>query len=453
MTEDIVISLDRISKMYRLFTSKSDRMKEALHPGKKVYHKEFYALNELSLKVRKGEILGVVGMNGSGKSTLLKVVAGIIQPTKGSLSVQGSVVPLLELGSGFNPEFSGYENIYFYNSILGYSRKRTDEMVARILDFAEIGDFIHQPLKTYSSGMKARLAFAVSVNVDPDVLIVDEILSVGDELFRRKSFKKMEEFFKAGKTILFVSHSEAHINQLCTRAIMLDHGRIVLEGAPKFVTMNYTKFMFSSPEKRNVLLRDFELIAKSQEEVQADLLPEPEQVRVPGRAPSTELKEVAFFIPNFHPKSTTITNNGELSVSEFCMKTTGGQKVNALVPQDEYFFSYRVSFRENLGKVNFGLGIKTITGVPASWKLMPGRGKYFPKEVGTGVTAEVTWRFRCLLMPGIYFISVSIRSEIEHTESLVYKGADVFVFKVLGEEKVDKGGIFDPGLEATVRYD
>ena len=313
MTDEIIIKAENVSKIYKLFTSKTERMKESLHPFKKKYHKEFYALDDIQLEVKKGEILGIVGMNGSGKSTLLKIIAGIIQQSSGFVKVTGNVVPLLELGAGFNPEFNGLENIYFYNTIMGHSRAETDKILHKILDFAEIGDFIHQPVKTYSSGMKARLSFAVSVNINPDILIIDEVLSVGDELFKRKSFSRIEEFFKAGKTILFVSHSAAHINQLCTRAIMLHQGNIVLQGVPKFVTMNYTKFMFSDTRKRENLLHDFQIISRNKSINNESLsLPEKE-----GDTPGETLKEIPYFIPNYDPRSTVITCNANLVVSDY----------------------------------------------------------------------------------------------------------------------------------------
>lgn len=232
--KDIVISLKGISKKYNLYNNKLDRLKESLHPRRKQYHRDFYALKNINLEVKRGEVLGIIGKNGSGKSTLLKIISNILTPTSGIVEIKGKVVALLELGAGFNPEFSGMENIYFYCSLLGFDRKQTDEIVDEIIGFAELGDYINQPVKTYSSGMKARLGFAVSVNVDPDILILDEVLAVGDELFRRKCYARMESFFKGGKTILFVSHEANSINELCSRAILLDRGRTSWKVRPRW---------------------------------------------------------------------------------------------------------------------------------------------------------------------------------------------------------------------------
>ena len=448
--EEIIIELKNVSKVYKLFGTKADRMKEALHPLKKKYHKEFYALNNIDLQVRKGEILGIVGMNGSGKSTLLKIIAGIIQPTSGSLKVKGNVVPLLELGAGFNPEFSGLENIYFYNSILGFSRKETDALVPKILEFAEIGEFIYQPIKTYSSGMRARLSFAVAVNINPDILIIDEILSVGDDLFRRKSFARIEEFFKAGKTVLFVSHSEGNINQLCSRAIMLHQGRVVLNGATKIVTMNYTRFLFSKPEKRNLLLKDFKDLT------QEHILKETERKdeKNIGAEVSSEnaekAKDVPFLIPNFIPKSTIITCNAKLTASEFTLKTITGKEVNALVQHEEYIFSFKMSFLEEIGFINFGISFKTEKGVPVSWKFYPERLKHLKEFIHHGDLMTVNWRFKCLFLPGTYFINTSMRKVTDGEVTLLYKGADIIAFRVLGSNE-DKGGIFDAGVTANIQ--
>ncbi|MCX6303970.1 MAG: ABC transporter ATP-binding protein [Bacteroidetes bacterium] len=451
---DIVISLSNVSKKYKLFNSKQERMKEALHPFKKKYHKEFYALNGIDLQVAKGEILGIVGMNGSGKSTLLKIIAGIIPPTSGSVDVTGNVVPLLELGAGFNPEFSGLENIYFYNSILGYSRKDTEEVLAKILDFAEIGDFIHQPLKTYSSGMKARLSFAVSVNINPDILIIDEILSVGDELFRRKSFAKIEEFFQAGKTILFVSHAAQNINQLCTRAIMIYNGQVVLDGPPKFVTMNYQKFIFSHPYQRERLLNDYRELTPGDDVVDEDTDNQPIEELLPINtkvsSPEILTKSEAYFIDNFNPKSTVITRNANLDISSVRIENSLGTEVNCIIPGEDYIISYKINFSEDIGHINQGIGFKTELGVVVTWRYFPNCNGFSREYYKAGDILGVKWRFRCSLIPASYFIGITIKRKSEGGEEIVYKGADIDVFQVLGEKGVDRGGFFDAGFTIEI---
>ena len=228
-----------VSKRYKLYKSKKHRAIEALVPGINKYHSVFYPIRDFNLSVKKGEIIGIIGRNGSGKSTLMKLISGVTVPTSGSIHVNGQLVPLLELGSGFHPEFTGYENIYFYTAILGYPKSIIKNKVEEIIKFADVGEFIDQPIKNYSSGMKSRLAFSVSVNIDPDILILDEVLSVGDGEFKEKSAQKIKEFFTRGKTILFVSHSMSSINDLCTRAIFIDKGELIMDDTPEKVTTYY----------------------------------------------------------------------------------------------------------------------------------------------------------------------------------------------------------------------
>jgi len=241
---DVAIKLNGVSKFYKLYDQPKDRLKEALHIFNKKYHKPFYALKNINLEIKKGDILGVVGRNGCGKSTLLKLITGVLQPDDGNISVKGKITALLELGAGFNPEFTGIDNIEFYAKILGISDLEFKEKLPQIVAFAELGDFLYQPVKTYSSGMKSRLGFSVAVHVDPEILILDEVLAVGDALFKRKCYAKMEEFFKAGKTIIYVSHDSNSVNQLCNRAVLIHEGNIIMDGAPNEVTKFYEKLLF-----------------------------------------------------------------------------------------------------------------------------------------------------------------------------------------------------------------
>ncbi len=243
MKADTVINVEHVSKIYKLYDDPLDRIKEAFHPLKKQYHRDFYALKDVTFSVCKGEILGIVGRNGCGKSTLLQILTGVLTPSGGTVEVQGKVSALLELGAGFNPELSGLENVYFKSSLLGCSEKDTRAKMDEILEFADIGDFIGQPVKMYSSGMFVRLAFAVAINVDPDILIVDEALSVGDYRFRHKCMRKFDSFLKENKTILFVTHDQGAVAQFCTRAIWLRDGEVYQDGNPNNVCNNYISFM------------------------------------------------------------------------------------------------------------------------------------------------------------------------------------------------------------------
>ncbi|AUR51592.1 ABC transporter ATP-binding protein [Aquella oligotrophica] len=226
MTNDIAIKVENLSKVYKLYNAPIDRLKEALNPFKKKYHKDFYALNGISFEVKKGDCVGIVGRNGAGKSTLLKIITGVLTPTGGRVTVNGRVSALLELGAGFNPEYTGLENIYFQGNLMGFSKLEMDARVQNILEFADIGDFIHQPVKSYSSGMFARLAFSVAINVEPEILIVDEALSTGDFMFQFKCLQKIKEFRRKGVTILFVSHSAQSIIEYCNYAVFLYQGGI-----------------------------------------------------------------------------------------------------------------------------------------------------------------------------------------------------------------------------------
>jgi teichoic acid transport system ATP-binding protein len=233
MSKDIAIEVKNLTKVYHLYNSPKDRLKEALHPLRKSYHHDFYAIKDVSFNIYKGQTVGIVGKNGAGKSTLLKMITGVLTPTNGEIKTYGKISSLLELGAGFNPEMTGLENIYLNGTLMGFSKEEMDKKVDSILEFADIGEFIHQPVKMYSSGMFARLAFSVSINVDPDILIVDEALSVGDMAFQMKCYKKFQEFQEQNKTILFVTHALDTVIRYCNRGIVIDGGQVVFDSSPK----------------------------------------------------------------------------------------------------------------------------------------------------------------------------------------------------------------------------
>lgn len=240
---ETIIDIKHLNKVYNLYDKPIDRLKEVLSPTHKSYHREHYALNDISLEIKKGESVGIVGKNGSGKSTLLKIITGVLNPTSGEMNVQGKISALLELGAGFNPEYTGIENIYLNGTMMGYSKAEMDEKVDDIIAFADIGDFINQPVKTYSSGMFARLAFAVSINVEPEILIVDETLSVGDTRFQIKCMDKMKEMMGGGTTVLFVSHDINAIRRFCTRCIWINEGKMKEVGSVNMVSDHYIDFL------------------------------------------------------------------------------------------------------------------------------------------------------------------------------------------------------------------
>lgn len=259
---DIAIKLNQITKKYKLYNKPVDRLKESLTFWKSIeYSKEFYALNEINIEIKKGESVGIIGKNGSGKSTLLKIITGVLNPTSGTCEVNGHISAILELGAGFNPEYTGIENIMLSGTLMGYSNEEIAEKVPEILEFADIGDFIYQPVKNYSSGMYVRLAFSVAISVNPEILIVDEALSVGDIRFQQKCLRKIEEL-KKEKTILFVSHDLLQLNKFCDRLIWINEGYIMSDGSPEQVSKEYQAFMAGS------VLKD---VKKEQEQDRKDV--------------------------------------------------------------------------------------------------------------------------------------------------------------------------------------
>lgn len=266
--KEVAIKIDNISKIYKLYNKTTDRLKESLSITKKKYYKEHYALQNISFNVNKGETVGIIGTNGAGKSTLLKIITGVLNPTVGEITIGGRISALLELGAGFNMEYTGIENIYLNGTMQGYSKSEIEGKMEEIIKFADIGEFINQPVKTYSSGMFVRLAFAVAINIDPEILIVDEALSVGDVFFQAKCYKKFEEFKKQGKTIIFVSHDLSSIAKYCDRTILLHKGKFLAEGSSKKIVDIYKKLLVNQLEnvdddkdicqKKNITLPDGE---------------------------------------------------------------------------------------------------------------------------------------------------------------------------------------------------
>lgn len=269
--DDITIKVTDLIKAYKLYNKPMDRVKETLRKGS-CYHKDFYAVNGISFEVKKGETVGIIGKNGAGKSTLLKMITGVLAPTSGTIQLSGTVSALLELGAGFDAERNGIENIYLNGRINGLTKEEIDQSIESILDFADIGDFIYQPIKTYSSGMLVRLAFATAVNVKPEILIVDEALSVGDVRFQQKCYRKIREFKQNG-TVLFVSHDTGAITSFCDRVIWIDEGKIYKVGEPREIIEEYLSFMrydVKSPEEK---MADASIVT---EDVSEEIVPENE---------------------------------------------------------------------------------------------------------------------------------------------------------------------------------
>ena len=288
MIDEVVIKVEGLSKAYKLYDKNSDRLREIMSPRKRIYHKLHYALNNVSFEIKRGENIGIIGVNGSGKSTLLKILTGVVTQTGGTALVNGKISALLELGTGFNPEYTGMQNIYLNGTVMGYTHEEIAAKVPDIIEFAGIGDFIDQPVKTYSSGMFARLAFAVAINVEPEVLIVDEVLSVGDTRFQIKCMERMKKMMTGGTTVLFVSHDINAVRRFCTSAIWLNQGTMVRFGEVNSVADEYIDFLKSGE----------------------DALPDKkkEDIKLPEFNPKDTIAEIISF---------TVRNSRGDSVSEF----------------------------------------------------------------------------------------------------------------------------------------
>lgn len=434
------LTVEHLNKIYHLYDSPTARLKEALHPFRRKYHHDFYALNDVSFSVEQGEVLGIIGKNGCGKSTLLKILAGVLTPTSGTVSVNGSVSALLELGGGFNPEFTGLENVYFSSAIMGYTREQVEKNLDEILAFADIGEFIQQPVKIYSSGMYVRLAFAVAINVQPDILIVDEALAVGDEAFQRKCYAKIEAIQSEGATIIFVSHAAGIIIELCDWAILLDQSELILSGSPKTVVAKYHQLLYAQEDKRQVLRneikRGFEhdklSVAGPKKDIEGTELPINDK---------PALKE--FYDPDLRPHTIidySDNNSYDVHISDVSITTLNGIQVNHLLMGKTYLYTYRVTFNKSATNVRFGMLIKTVSGLE-----LGGAASSPPADPIPLVAAEtvfhVRFRFTCALHPNTYFMNAGVVARMAEDEVYLDRHIDVLMFRVLPEEALFETGM------------
>jgi len=438
----VTITLHAVSKTYNLYKKPSHRVKELLHPFRKKYSQQFDALKDISFDICKGETVGIVGRNGCGKSTLLQIVCGIFPPTTGAINVNGRISAILELGAGFNPEFNGRDNVYLNCSILGIDRAAADLKMDEILSFADIGDFIDQPVKTYSSGMVVRLAFSIAINVDPAILIVDEALAVGDAAFQRKCFSRIKKIQEDGATILFVSHSATAVVELCDRAILLDGGEHIFTGDPKTVVSLYHKLLFAPPEKlASVKESVLEDIAKLEETI-TDQSKTGEKEKQPA-------KNISFYNENLMPKSTTWYEPNGALICDPHIQTLEGEKANTLNRNEEYVYTFKVVFSQSAHSVRFGMLIKTVSGLE-----LGGYGNLVDDEnmkfVTKGSNVEVQLRFKCALLPGTYFLNAGVRGIINTDDEYLHRGIDVSMFEVIQEDRIFSTGIVDFSVSSKV---
>lgn len=385
-SEDIAIEVRDVQKIYKLYDRPKDRMKDAFGLGKnKKLYKPHYALKGVSLNIYKGETVGIIGTNGSGKSTILKIITGVLNPSAGEVNVNGRISALLELGAGFNQEYNGIENIYLNGTMMGFSEKEIDEKLSSILEFADIGDYVYQPVKTYSSGMFVRLAFAVAINIEPEILIVDEALSVGDVFFQAKCYHKFEEFKEMGKTIVFVSHDLSSISKYCDRVFLLNKGTLLGEGGPKEMIDAY----------KRVLVGQYELLDKHEND---DLLEDSElknaAASAMGRADALNPKLLEY-------------GTKQAEILEYYVTDDSGVKTSAVLKGSEYTLHMRVRINEDLPAPIFAFSLKNVQGteITGTNSMIE---KTFLDSGRAGQIKDITFTQRMTLQGGEYLISMGV---------------------------------------------
>ena len=378
------ITVTNLNKVYKLYRKPSDRLRDALGIGRKKRYTELHALRDVSFSIGQGETVGIIGTNGSGKSTILKIITGVVNPTSGKLEVNGRISALLELGAGFNQEYTGIENIYLNGTMMGFSREEIDARMDSILKFADIGDFVHQPVKTYSSGMFVRLAFALAINIDPEILIVDEALSVGDVFFQAKCYHKFEEFKQQGKTILFVSHDLGSIAKYCDRVILLNKGDLVAQGEPKKIVDLYKQLLVSY----------------------GDEIPQEQDLPGEAEAESAEGENDAVSTKGFLPlqANTLEYGEGQAHIAGIRVFDEQGRMTNTIDKGSPFRIEMTVRFLQPVRDPIFAFTIKNaqgteLTGTNSMLEGIP-TGELLPGKVAT-----VTFEQKMSLQGGAYLLS------------------------------------------------
>lgn len=413
------ISVKGVEKVYKLYDKPSDRVREALGLSRKTKHKKHYALSGINMDIHQGECVGIIGTNGSGKSTLLKIITGVISPSGGEVEVNGRISALLELGAGFNMEYNGIENIYLNGMMIGFSEKEIDEKLQDILDFADIGEYVHQPVKTYSSGMFVRLAFAVAINIDPEILIVDEALSVGDVFFQAKCYHKFEEFKKMGKTIVFVSHDLSSISKYCDRVILLNKGIKLGEGSPKKMIDVY----------KQVLVGQYEIPDHT---VQENLLDD-EDIRESARKKNEE--KLAGVNPELLEYGTK-----KARITEYALFDKNGTKTTAIIKGQEYTLRMKVAFKEDCPAPIFAFTIKNSKGTEITGTNTMAE-KAFLEPVTAGSVKEITFTQRMNLQGGEYLLSLGVTGYERDDFTVYHRLYDVLNMTVISDK--DTVGFYD----------
>lgn len=395
--KDIIIAAEDLTKAYKMYPTSVSRFRELVSPTRRKFHTEFRALKNLNFKIKRGECVGIIGLNGSGKSTLLQMIAGVLAPSSGHVQTNGRIAALLELGAGFNGDFTGRENVYFQCAIMGFSRKQSDAMLPEIERFASIGDFFDQPVRTYSSGMYVRLAFAAAIVAEPDILIIDEALAVGDIQFQAKCYSRIQEYKKSGKTMLFVSHDPAAVKGLCSRALLLDQGTLVTDGTPNHVYNVY-----------NALIA--EKTAANPDAMEAKSTLDPAlQEKIAKRSGSGEVQVTNIALKNYAGE----TSESFVSGTQFTIEIAFESKIEVTNP------TFGILIRDRFGRDIFGVN---------SYILKKNLG-----HIKAGSRGVIDYSMTLNLGPGLYQLSTSIHQSSTHVDSNYDWINDAVSFRVVTE--------------------
>lgn len=449
-SDEYAIRLTDVSKCYNIYSKPVDRLKQAIVPrilslaGKslrKPYYREFWALRGLSLSIKKGETFGVIGRNGSGKSTLLQMICGTLTPTSGNIETKGRITALLELGSGFNPSFTGRENVFLNGAILGLSH---DEVKARfevIAEFADIGEFIEQPVRFYSSGMRVRLAFAVQAMVEPDILIIDEALAVGDERFQRKCFNHMEKLKKNGTTILFVSHSVQQIIALCDQSLLIEQGKRLLLSDPKTTVQAYQRLIYANPSEQQSLIEEFRHLDQQGGNIENDPSAASQSTVKANKQEKNKIPDEDFYQPAMIPQSTEIYPSQGAQIESINIYNSDGQQVNNLLAGQEYLFEMRGVFLEERESVFIIMHIRATNGITITAIRYPGSKNQFIPLVKKGQKYRLAHKIKMNLTPDVYFSGGGVWSTTEPT--CMHRMIDATMLRVLPQTGNVNYGLVD----------
>lgn len=427
--------------MYKLYDNPMDRLKESLGLSRQKKYKEHFALDDVSFQVRKGETVGIIGTNGSGKSTILKIITGVLNPTQGQVVVDGRISALLELGAGFNGEYSGIENVYLNGTMIGFSREEIDAKLQDILDFADIGEFVHQPVKTYSSGMFVRLAFAVAINIEPEILIVDEALSVGDVFFQAKCYRKFEEFKEMGKTILFVSHDLSSIGKYCDRVVLLNKGKKLAEGDAKEMVNLYRRVLVNQYEEPEEQTEEDAVVSDGAEEKTESCEKQQEAGKV--------LVEPGMMKAKLNLNPQVLEYGSKLAeIEDFCIRDDTGMITNVIEKGQDFSVDMKIRFHADISEPIFAFTLKDlkgteITGTNTMYENTP------LKPQKEGDVREVRFTQKMPLEAGEYMLCLGCTGYHEGDFTVFHRLYDVCNLTVITDKKAV--GYFDMFSKVTLK--